>query len=246
MRRPDTVFRGKRSLLIFVSLFTAITTVFIVVGCSGAVGSLGIFDTPTPEASKFGSADAVLVFRNTGRWNEGDSVRIYDDKGLVWYKAPFTIPNFQYSKDAGPNRIRPFSIERGDFSPEFRCIGISSHWYEVVVDEVATPRIRKFIKRGDPLFEFKNWSEYYINNGVTFRFKQTNVFASPDGEILKIVALVRPTVRAVDMKGDWLQISWEKGSYTAAQPESPDFGQKNSGWVRWREGEKFLVSLAWD
>jgi hypothetical protein len=190
--------------------------------------------------------DGVLVFLNSGNWAKGESVRIYDESGNIWYEAPFTLPGFQYSKDAGPNTIHPLAIERGDFSPEFRCAGVSTNWYEVVVDELTSPKTKKFIRRSDPLFVFKTWSDYYENAGIAFRYKETQVFREPYGDILHIVPSNAPEVRGIKVNGDWLQITWKEGSYKSQPADSGNADQSRTGWIRWRDGEKILVSLAWD
>ena len=192
-----------------------------------------------PNKSVFTKEDAIIVFQEDDEVlkRENGMVRIYDESGVVWN----VISYFDDSRDSMSqpgDKFRPFSFRAGDFVLKMRCTGKSDHWYEVIVDEEVSPKVKKYVRVDDPLFEVRTWEKYILGFGwVVFDHEKNPILQSPDGKKKDIRLSKDMRFVPVEMQGDWLKIRQEE----ADSKQINKANSNNSGWIRWREGEKVLV-----
>ncbi len=186
-----------------------------------------------PSQEKFSDCSGVFAFRNTGGWKKDVAVEIYDQDGRIWYRAEFNREGFDSGRDAGPNKIRPFVLVQGDYTPVFRCVSYSRNWYAVLVVEDEYNPVIKYMLRNDSLFEWKSWDQYYLGRWIRFDSKTNPLRTTIDSpDILEFPGQDTPT-RMSSLDGDWMRLEWTDG-----------IGEKRSGWIKWRDGKTKRV-LVW-
>lgn len=196
-------------------------------------------NTPTkrspPDLESFEDVDGVLVFREFSeeiKANEG-LIKLYGNDGYVWK----TIDYYEdYQMPAEYKDFKPLSFRQSDFDLKFRCTGISRSWFQVIVSE--DPQITKYVATGDRLFKYLPWRDFILGFvSVQYESDDNPLRENPAG---KPLSNVPKNVRFVpiEVRGEWLNVR-ANGLHSIA---SKNDRSGLSGWIRWREGNKILVS----
>jgi hypothetical protein len=205
-----------------------------VVLCSCIVSACSIIAQESPPSKeKFSACLGVFAFRNAGWEKEGDTVKIYDRNGNIWYAAGFHKEGFDSQGDAGPNKIKPLVLFAGDYRPVFRCVSYSRNWYAVVVVEDEQNPVIKYMLRSDSLFEWQSWHEYYLGKWIRFNSKANPLRDDINSMVVIDFPGEETRTRASKLEGDWMKLEWTTQN-----------GAAQSGWIKWRD-EKTNRVLVW-
>lgn len=161
---------------------------------------------------------------------------IYDKDGSVWYQ--FSIfRNNPLSFDTNEKKgFKPFSLilQPREYDYYLRLVNESKHWYEVEINEDT--RETKFIRKSDIFInktDFVSRRGVGINAMVKVDNRETSLLDKPDGN--KINDFIPSEINDYfvwEVDGDWIKIALSNGLPLSQRP---------NGWVRWRNGRKFLV-----
>jgi hypothetical protein len=202
--------------------------------CSLFVSACSINAQESPPSNEnFSACSGVFAFRNTGGWRDDEAVKIYDENGDIWYMAAFHRPEFDGLTDTGPNQIRPFLLFRGDYTPVFRCVSYSRHWYAVIVVEDEQNPVIKYILRNDSLFEWQSWDRYYLGKWIRFNPKTNPLRKDINSTDIIDFPGEETRTRASKLEGHWMKLEW-----------TTQTGETQSGWIKWRD-EKTNRVLVW-
>lgn len=191
-----------------------------------------------PNSENFDSADGVLVFNEFSeviKANDG-LVNLYGIDGTVWltinYYKDGQIPNAEKNRE-----FEPLSFRQSDFDLKFRCTGSSRNWFRVIAHEGN--ETTGYIRAGDGLFEFKPWRDFVLGfASVKFEREGNELRTRPNGARISNVPHDLRFV-PVELDGDWLKI---RANRTDVEGKNLQNGDDLSGWIRWRKGNKILVS----
>lgn len=172
-------------------------------------------------------------------------LNVYDDKNKLILKIQLNDSQVvttyngkkitQYEEDL-PLNPRLFSANPEYFSLAFDCIDTTKTHYKVIVDR-KTSSIG-YIKKDEKSFIFETIEQYvkgWINLGFDINRLKNPVREEPD-EKSKIIEdsnvkqynFWSTSHFETELNGDWLKVKLAKDKY---------------GWVRWRKGNKFLITM---
>jgi hypothetical protein len=164
---------------------------------------------------------------------------LYDENGALWYRFSLSLAKddfFLKSKKKGFLPLAPELREIRDYEPAFppdlvilRMVGESEHWYEVEINEKT--KETKFVLKNDPLWAKTRWS-YWLYYGWNLKLdgNKVKLLDNPDGKIIETSADINfGEVKFLKADGDWAHV------------EGIDKNIKYRGWIKWRDGRKFLV-----
>jgi hypothetical protein len=160
---------------------------------------------------------------------------------LNYSKEFFQIKDKKFEVDAIDNKTLEsvFGFKPRIFEVEyeivhFECIARDNDFFEVLIDpeKGTTKRIRV----DSTIYEFYAWEEYILNAYLLFDSKTNPLKEDPFDNSKVIYEYNDFYFKGIGVKGDWLKVecnsdckACEKGDLT--------------GWIKWREGNKFLVQL---
>jgi hypothetical protein len=199
---------------------------------------------PPPNESKFTKTDGIIafVYDEDNLKRENGLIHIYDEFGNIWN----TINYYSDSKESMSkpvNEFHPYSFRASDFELKMRCTRKSNDWYEVIVQDESSPKVKKYIKANDPLFKFQTWEKYILNfSWVVFDQEKNPIFQSPNGKKKDVLLSKEMRFAPIGMKGDWIKIRLDKNSDNNTKIKQPQKTDENiSGWIKWRNGDEILV-----
>lgn len=166
-------------------------------------------------------------------YGQKDFIHIYNKDGSLWYKFTFYYDdsdgNFEYAND----RFRPFAFHPDYFLLALKCVRKDSGRYEVIVNEETG--LKKYVKANDHTLKFETWGDHILKIfSVSFDRKVNPILEVPQGRV-KRGAVPDVPIHPVKVKGEWLKVKW-----SATKGERAKY---NSGWIRWKRGERLLVEL---
>jgi hypothetical protein len=108
--------------------------------------------------------------------------------------------------------------------------------FEVIINEETG--LKKYVKANDPSLKFEKWENHILKVfSVGFNRKENPVLNVPQGRVKK-VSMPDVPFHPVEVRGEWLKVKWDVANGTENKGIKYD-----SGWVRWRKGERLLVEL---
>lgn len=177
-----------------------------------------------------------------------DTLTIYNQNGLVWYRFSLTFENPAYFLKNSKIDFLPFSTDRGFVSmgsevgngsvpPQaviLRLVGESPHWYKVEVSEET--RDTKFVLKNDPLWSKTSWSYWlYESDTLYVDSKKSQLRDKSNGKIIEESAgLDFKKVTFLKADGDWANV------------EAKHNQKIYRGWIQWREGRNILVGCVFN
>lgn len=199
-------------------------------------------EIPPPDREKFAECSGVIAFKTTESWGDDAAVKVYDEKGAIWYRAEFKRPDFNAVRDNGPNPIAPLTLVRGEYAPEFRCIGSSPNWFRVIATESTRESEIKYLRRNDRMFEWKAWDHYFLRRYIRFdRDLNPLYLRRGGGETLEPREGIEHFYGA-KLEGDWLQVDWKERGMI----DGRNVVDQKSGWIKWRDAEKNrVIAFPW-
>ncbi len=213
---------------------------------------------PAPKDQKFLSADDVLLVS----WYESycPSVRLkekykpgidcepiytgfgekayailelYNNDGSLWQEFD-RHPSSAHRGSLKQDGFLPFANIPAEWgSPVMRVVAYSDHWFKVEVNE--TTRAIKFAPRFGEMWRTISWEYFIDGNYGSFKIdgKRTKLLDSIGGKpIPEFDHGEELELYTFRIDGDWIEL----------QPKF-DNPKEVKGWVRWRDGRKFLVGI---
>ena len=154
--------------------------------------------------------------------------RLYNFDGSLWLEF------LGGSETFGLVDFRPYGLNSyGMF--ELNCMRIDSTNFEVIVNEAT--RLRKYIKRNDPDFQFQGWEEHILSmSSIDFDVSLNPPRKHPDGNATSIEYPDYTIFIPVKIQGDWLYGRLQE--YTG----SGKIGRlKGMGWIKWKVDDQVVV-----
>lgn len=212
---------------------------------------------PPPKAEEFKQSSDIVV-----PWRDGDCLRltggrrnnsgcylvtaaqyatrttaaIYRDDATVWLTFDLDHKHIGYFGKVTSVDFVPFATPGLLPTPPNRLVlrisGESENWYKVVVNE-DTGTVG-YIFKGDPDW-WKTTFEYYLKGKKTFSPAKdfAPLLDAPNGKIIPESEFIRferlEFIRLDKPDGEWAYV------------ERVVDGKPYKGWIRWRDGRKFLV-----
>jgi len=133
------------------------------------------------------------------------------------------------------NWLQPEVMQVDAYHLNFRCKSQTEKWFEVVVNNEKGSTM--WLKRSEQT-KFQSWKEYLISMFGIARLnaKIQGIYEAPDEGAKKIETQGKDCFQVRDMKGDWIEI------YSSDECNSEDRTEIKSAWIKWKEGEKILIS----
>jgi hypothetical protein len=179
----------------------------------------------TPKSARQNLEGVIgLVVLDEG--NKGkEPVRIYNRDGSIWQ---------EFKGASASADLKPLVLDADTGALAMKAAGQDDARYEVIVNEDTGDR--KFVKKDDKAFRFETWQRYLLQiSAVKFNDGANKVLDLPQGNRKNVLMPMQTTIfTPIEVKGEWLRIEWE----TEAGK-----GLKDSGWIRWRDGDALLVEL---
>jgi hypothetical protein len=186
------------------------------------------------QVSTTGNSLGLIVLSKG--YSQKGFIHIYNKDGSLWHKFTFYYDdcdgNFEYANES----FRPFAFHQDYFLLALKCLRKDSGRYEVIVNEETG--LTKYVKANDPTLRFEKWEDHILKVfSVEFNRKENPVLEVPQGRVKK-VAMPNAPFHPVEVRGEWLKVKWEIANGTRQK------GAKyNSGWIRWKRGDRLLVEL---
>lgn len=125
------------------------------------------------------------------------------------------------------------------FYPEYDIIHFdvlkeSEEAYKVLTD--SKNNVTKSVGKDTSLLEFYTWEEYLMEYYLSFNPESNPLREKPSEEADIIYKYNDYFFKGIEIKGDWIKIECNSDC------KECDKGDLTS-WIRWREGEKLLVSI---
>lgn len=114
----------------------------------------------------------------------------------------------------------------------FRVIGQQNNYYKVIADE--DKQRTAFLKKADPAMEFQTWDQHILKTfSVEFDEQQNPARKKPDAQsaVISIKDEGDIVFHPIAVQGEWMQVEWGDGS------------PANTGWIRWKNGNKRLIEF---
>jgi hypothetical protein len=154
-----------------------------------------------------------------------EPLRIYNRDGSIWQ---------EFKRASAPAELKPLVLDGDAGALAMKAASQDDDRYEVIVNEDTGAR--KFVKKDDKAFRFETWQRYLLQiSAVKFNDGANKVLDLPQGNRKNVLMPMQTTVfTPIEVKGEWLKIEWE----TEAGK-----GLKDSGWIRWRDGDALVVEM---
>jgi hypothetical protein len=122
----------------------------------------------------------------------------------------------------------------------FKCIQQTDDYYLVLVNE--NPINIKLLPKSNKFFQFEEWEEHILSSYINFNVDTMNFYPSPTST--QPFRLSQDTIGdegfvAGRMVGEWMQLYGDNLGEECVKLKSFD------GWIKWREGLKPLIELAY-
>jgi hypothetical protein len=192
-------------------------------------------DTVTPNATASGMADSkdsidrlpydeltegVIDLKENAR----GLVRLYDLNGAVWKTIDLANDSAQVTF------IKPYSMKLENTHLVFRCVGERGDFYTVIANEDSG--FLKCISKQDTGWVFQPWDKHVLSVfSVDFDAERNPIRKSPDSTAATEKYVKEEIYRPIEIRSDWLKVKWG------------DVSTADSGWVRWKTGDKCLLGL---
>ena len=164
-------------------------------------------------------------------YSKKDFIHIYNGDGSPWHRFSFYYDDRDGKFDYASDDFRPFAFHPDYFLLAIKCVGKEAGRYEVIVNE--EDGLRKYVKADDPSLRFETWESHILRVfAVGFNRTRNPVLNAPQGRAKK-VSMPNAPFHPVEVKGEWLRIKWRADSDTG----------ENTGWIRWKRGERLLIEL---
>ncbi len=159
-------------------------------------------------------------------------IHIYNADGSLWHRFTFYYDDSDGKLEYANENFRPFAFHPDYFLLALKCVRKETGRYEVIVNEETG--LKKYVKADDPSLRFETWGGHILKVfAVGFNRKENPVLNAPQGRVKK-VAIPDVPFHPVEVRGEWLKIKWEAANKGA---------RNDSGWIRWKRGERLLVEL---
>lgn len=195
----------------------------------------------TRRDSMAGSIGVIVYDKEVSRRNKDkEIIRLFNNDGSLWHEFSFYEDNaLSYLKRPNAD-FAPFRFDPDIFVLALKCVRSDADRYEVIVNEES--RLRKFVKRDDPILKFQRWEEHVVKwSMVEFDASTNPARIKPDinADVIRIPSLPKDYVIGFypdKIDGDWLRIRWNLSESGAKYQNKDEFG-----WVRWRDKGNNLI-----
>ncbi len=224
------------------SKFTVLALILLIsVFCVSGAEQQVVSSTFTPKASKKVQEKVDSIENTIGlivlnkNYSKGEFIHIYNEDGSLWHRFTYYYDDsdgkFEYAKDD----FRPFAFHPDYFLLALKCVRKERGRYEVIVNEGM--RLKKYVKADDSVLRFETWKDHILKAfAVKFLQNENPLLNVPLGRVKKI-SLPNTSFHPFQVKGEWLKVRWNITS------RAKDKGKYDSGWIRWKKGERLLVEL---
>ena len=172
------------------------------------------------------SALGVLVVKDYGK---RDTVRVLNEDGSLWYKFTFYYDDSDGKWDYPNPDFIPRAFHPDNFLLALDVIEVTGNQYSVVVN--SQTGLRKRIKKA-PFLRLLSWDKYVLTAfSVTFNPIDNPVRVRPQSSATPIRFVSGVDYQPESIDGDWLRVKWG------------DQGAEKHGWIRWRSGNRLLVTI---
>ena len=175
---------------------------------------------------RMASPVGVLVVAGYGK---RDTVRILNEDGSLWYKFTFFYDDSDGKWDYPNPDFVPRAFNPDNFLLALDVIEVSGNQYTVLVN--SQTGLRKRIKKA-PIFRLPSWDKYVLTAfSVSFNPIDNPVRVRPQPSARPIRFVRGADYQPESVDGDWLSVKWG------------DQGNEKHGWIRWRSGNRLLVTM---
>jgi hypothetical protein len=151
--------------------------------------------------------------------------RFYNLDGSLWLELPEISESFKFVD------FRPYAWDYDDGILLLKCVRQDETYVEVIVNEEF--RIRKLIKKTDPVFSFESWENYLLNQaGLDFDKSLNPPRESPLEDSTPIKFPENTIFNPLKIQGDWMYGSFRKVMGTDV---------KGHGWIKWKINDEIVV-----
>lgn len=167
---------------------------------------------------------------NDQRANERDMVRFYNEDGSLWYEFSFFYDDSDGRFDYPNDNFHPYAFHPDYFLLSLKYAGEDDKRYKVIVNEETG--LRKYVLKSDDALKLESWKDQIENAfSLTFDHARNPIRDSPCGKPKMGDFFKADKFEVVGFEGEWVQVRWSIDKKT------------DSGWVRWKRGEKLLIEI---
>ena len=157
---------------------------------------------------------------------------LYDRNGTVWNEISRNPQNDKHPNLAKKEGFKPVGMFLGEWGRVvLRLVGVSEHWYEVEVNYQTSETM--YAPRFGEMWRAGSWNLALQKHQMIIDSPEVKFLDAIDGKAIPEFDGQTGLELSVDtIEGDWAKVILrrdEKSYY---------------GWVRWRDGRKFLVKFS--
>jgi hypothetical protein len=201
----------------------------------------------------------VLVLFSTQVWSQTDLgiglVSIdFDDKTVLEFYSdtleskPVKVVEFFDDKTINSWNIKDLDKQKEWLKPEvlwldysvftFRCLTRTDNWFQIIVNNENGKNY--WLKKTDQI-KFKNWEEYLKDMFGVERLSNfpQQIRTEPTNNSPEIQYQGTDCFVVKSMKGDWIEITTP---YYCDENLTDSKTPIKSGWIKWRQGNKFIIN----
>jgi hypothetical protein len=157
-------------------------------------------------------------------------IQFLNEDGTTWY----TLDLYEDWKRKDDFQIMGFKPDY--FLFYIRCIEKTATRFKVVVNEETG--LIKFLPNSSKL-KLQTWEEYVMNVfSIDFNSSYVKIYDRIGGTPLKEILESHKIKIPKEIKGEWMRIIW---SDTEEYPS--DTSEIRTGWIKWKEGNKIIVTI---
>ncbi len=163
------------------------------------------------------------------KYTEKDTIKLYNDKGSLWYKFTFYYDDSDGEFDYPNKEFIPQAFNPDYFLLALAVVEKDATGYKVIVNKVTG--LEKRIKK-ESFLQYLTFDQYILSAfSVSFQYQQNLIHKEPieGSEIVPFIQEIH--YHPVKIQGEWLQIKW--GIET----------DWHYGWIKWKDKNRLLVEI---
>lgn len=172
--------------------------------------------------------------------NVYDSIKIYNDNRTVFAQFTFKGEESNEFYDRLDKEVKQFELE--SYKPDYGLLIFPASPRGTLYEIYLLNKTPKYIPASDKNFKFYTWEDFLLSDAYVSINDDTlmsvnNVVYETKDTISKTINFKRQDnemyfVKGITIDNEWLRVSCEYEN-----------GDKNYGWMRWRNENEFLLSF---
>ena len=157
---------------------------------------------------------------------------LVNENGETWNEISRIASNPKHPNRTKKPGFKPVGMIHGEWgSVAMRLVGVSDNWYEVEVNYET--RETMYAPRFGEMWRAVSWALVLDQHTVTITGQSVKILDSVDGKPIPELDVL-PGLEALveNIEGDWAKVILRRDD------------KLHYGWVRWRDGRKFLVRFS--